>query len=64
MPNSLYPSVRPGLWIAVAILVAVAFAPLSHGNADEAKVKTYGRHLAQECTSCHRTDGIDNARRR
>ena len=21
---------------------------------------SYGRHLAQECTSCHRLDGIDN----
>lgn len=28
--------------------------------ADEAKLKAYGRHLSQECTSCHRLDGVDN----
>jgi cytochrome c553 len=28
--------------------------------ADDAKLKSYGRHLAQECTGCHRIDGIDN----
>jgi cytochrome c len=27
---------------------------------DDAKIKSYGRHLAQECTGCHRIDGIDN----
>ena len=29
-------------------------------GADEAKLKSYGQHLSQECTSCHRVDGIDN----
>lgn len=29
-------------------------------TADEAKLKAYGQHLARECTSCHRLDGIDN----
>ena len=24
------------------------------------KGKSYGRHLAQECTSCHRIDGVEN----
>ena len=28
--------------------------------ADDAKLRSYGRHLAQECTGCHRIDGIDN----
>jgi cytochrome c553 len=28
-------------------------------RADERQV-AYGRHLAQECTSCHRIDGVDN----
>jgi cytochrome c553 len=28
--------------------------------ADDRKSKAYGRHLAQECTGCHRIDGIDN----
>jgi cytochrome c553 len=27
---------------------------------DQAKLKAYGQHLAQECTSCHRLDGTDN----
>jgi cytochrome c553 len=26
----------------------------------DGKLKDYGRHLSAECTSCHRTDGIDN----
>ena len=25
-----------------------------------AKARSYGRHLAQECTGCHRIDGLDN----
>ena len=29
-------------------------------TADDTKLKSYGRHLAQECTGCHRIDGIDN----
>ena len=29
-------------------------------TADEARLKSYGRHLAQECTGCHRIDGVDN----
>ncbi len=28
--------------------------------ADDAKREAYGRHLARECTSCHRVDGVDN----
>lgn len=42
---------------AGAVAVA-AFASLA--TADEAKLKSYGRHLAQECASCHRIDGTDN----
>lgn len=29
-------------------------------TADEARRKAYGQHLAQECTACHRLDGVDN----
>lgn len=32
----------------------------SVGIAEDGKVKAYGKHLAQECTGCHRIDGIDN----
>jgi cytochrome c553 len=29
-------------------------------GAQDAKLQAYGRHLAQECTGCHRIDGVDN----
>jgi cytochrome c len=45
-------------WLGLALgCVAVGSAVLAD-NAD--KVMSYGRHLAQECTGCHRTDGVDN----
>jgi len=28
--------------------------------ADDTRQLSLGRHLAQECTSCHRVDGVDN----
>ena len=28
--------------------------------ADDARTLALGRHLARECTSCHRIDGVDN----
>jgi cytochrome c553 len=40
-------------------LVALTFAA-APGYADEAKRLSFGKHLAQECSSCHRIDGIDN----
>jgi cytochrome c553 len=30
-----------------------------HSFADDARLANYGRHLAQECTSCHRPDGMN-----
>ena len=45
-----------GLWLLAASLAA----DLEPAMADEAKLKAYGRHLARECTSCHRVDGVDN----
>jgi cytochrome c553 len=56
--NRLLP--HPARWTAAAILAAVVSAPLADARADEAKLMAYGKHLAQECTSCHRIDGIDN----
>jgi cytochrome c553 len=51
---------RP-FWIAgVLALAAYACAKPSSAMADEAKLKAYGQHLARECTSCHRLDGVDN----
>jgi cytochrome c553 len=45
---------------AVALACLASAALVSRAATDEAKLKAYGRHLAQECTSCHRIDGIDN----
>lgn len=41
--------------VAAILLMCVA----AHA-ADEARLRSYGQHLSQECTSCHRVDGIDN----
>jgi cytochrome c553 len=57
-----FAKVRP-FWIAGLLALAtcanVGIKP-SRATADEAKLKAYGQHLARECTSCHRLDGIDN----
>jgi cytochrome c553 len=31
-----------------------------HTGAEEAKLRAYGQHLAWECASCHRSDGLSN----
>ena len=49
---------RCGL-LLLALLPGLAAAG-SARSADDAKLMNYGRHLAQECTSCHRLDGLDN----
>lgn len=46
---------RTGLPVAVAALLLAAAA-----GADEAKQLAYGKHLASECSGCHRVDGTDN----
>ena len=46
--------------LAIAVAVAWLLLAAATGQADDAKILAYGRHLAQECTSCHRIDGIDN----
>ncbi len=47
---------------AIATLLTVAFATAfsTGATANDAKLLAYGRHLANECTSCHRIDGVDN----
>jgi cytochrome c len=42
------------------LALSLTFAGGTPGVADDAKLKAYGRHLAQECTACHRLDGVDN----
>src|SRR5262245_57809646 len=51
----------PGWTAAVTGLVLLTLGQMETVNAaDDSKLKAYGRHLAQECTGCHRIDGIDN----
>jgi cytochrome c553 len=47
---------RLGFPIAALMIVAAMF-DVAVAADDEAKLRAYGRHLAQECTSCHRIDG-------
>jgi cytochrome c553 len=45
------------------LLAAAAALGLGHGGsatADPRKTIAYGEHLARECTTCHRRDGVDN----
>jgi cytochrome c553 len=45
--------------VALALLASAAALPLESAP-DDAKTVSYGRHLAQECASCHRLDGTDD----
>lgn len=55
-------------WIGAAVAaLAWALALLTpppgtgaRAQSDDARLLAYGRHLANECTSCHRIDGVDN----
>lgn len=47
--------VSPGVITLGLVLQAMALA-----SAQDTKQVAYGKHLAQECTGCHRIDGIDN----
>jgi cytochrome c553 len=42
--------------LATLVLVIVA----TPASAADPRTLAYGRHLAQECTTCHRLDGVDN----
>jgi cytochrome c len=48
--------------LAALLLPQAAALPqaLTVTAAEDAKLKAYGRHLARECTGCHRIDGVDN----
>jgi len=41
------------------LLAIVPLGALAAAADDEARLKRYGQHLAQECTGCHRLDGTD-----
>lgn len=51
---------RTGLRLAFAAGAELMVIAPERSAADPARQLTYGRHLAQECTTCHRLDGIDN----
>jgi cytochrome c553 len=57
--TGLPPGLRRSL-LALALALALGLASWSIAAEDDAKLKSYGRHLAQECTGCHRIDGVDN----
>lgn len=44
------------------VLAAVSFttASTTAAQADDAKLKAYGKRLSSQCTTCHRIDGTDN----
>jgi cytochrome c553 len=44
---------------SAGVLIALILAPATAHASDPKKI-SYGRHLAAECTSCHRIDGTDN----
>jgi cytochrome c553 len=48
------------LWLVPLGFAASLGTTVATQGADEAKLRSYGQHLSQECTSCHRVDGIDN----
>ncbi|NJO22136.1 MAG: hypothetical protein HC868_03335 [Sphingomonadales bacterium] len=63
MPDNEPPSVntkRYRQFGLTAAALALVIPTSTSGVADDAKLMAYGRHLARECTSCHRIDGIDN----
>ena len=45
---------------ALALTLGLGALGLGAVADDDAKARSYGRHLAQECTGCHRIDGTDN----
>ena len=44
----------------LALPVALGALNSSAVGEEDPKITSYGRHLAQECTGCHRIDGVDN----
>lgn len=57
---------KPAASLLVSRMLATAFVAgmlpglASVARADTSKLVRYGEHLSQECTTCHRRDGVDN----
>ena len=63
MAASGLPGFKQRVPLAVAMLVGLPVllgATAPQAPAEDAKPLAYGRHLARECTSCHRLDGVNN----
>jgi len=64
MPESGQSSAKARPFRPASLVTLAAFAGMTSNppiaTADEAKLKAYGQHLARECTSCHRIDGVNN----
>ena len=46
---------------AVGAVILASMTTVATAQAqDEARKVAYGRHLAQQCTACHRTDAVSN----
>lgn len=59
MPDRAQHSKRRFVCRALSSLVLLC-ACAGNVAADDPKALAYGRHLAQECTSCHKLDGSDS----
>lgn len=64
MPETARPSITRKQYLPVGLAALAALALMAQasppGTQDAAKLTAYGRHLANECTSCHRIDGLDS----
>jgi cytochrome c553 len=49
---------KPLFRLSVALIASLALP--SAGVAADERTLAYGRHLAQECSTCHRLDGTNN----
>lgn len=49
-----------GVCVGVAAALVVIGRFTDDAGAQDARQLAYGKHLAQECTGCHRLDGVDN----
>jgi cytochrome c len=48
---------RTSTLLLASLMLLAAPSP---GGTNEARLKSYGRHLSSECSACHRLDGVDN----
>lgn len=59
-PSSIIARRGPACGLLLMAYASIGSAATTPVSADDAKLLAHGRHLARECTSCHRLDGADN----